>query len=64
MRRQQNAAQHGGEAVMDGTLPLPMSAQECQNRCHSDERCKVCLLLVFHNFVAVNEFRTSGFVRT
>ena len=47
MRRQQNSMQEGGQAVMDGTLPLALTEEECQNRCHSDERCKVCLTPVF-----------------
>ena len=33
--------QSGGEVVMDGSAPRRMSAEQCQNECRTDLRCKV-----------------------
>ena len=42
--------QSGGEVVMDGSAPRRMSAEQCQNECRTDLRCKV-LSRIFTIFI-------------
>ena len=44
--------QSGGEVVMDGSAPRRMSAEQCQNECRTDLRCKV-LSRIFTIFICL-----------